>query len=132
MGSRGPHGQTAPSKPRPHVGTAKRGYADGAGLDGGRSAGIRRRERNEWNRVICMLALQNDENGNRAEAANDGRLHQASSRGDVSDYLVEVVVVEKAELPRGIRRIGIRQRGQRHDRRDQEQDEAAQKDPFTH
>ena len=33
--------------PRPDVGDAKRGYADEKGLDGGGSAGIRRRQRSE-------------------------------------------------------------------------------------
>ena len=66
-----------------------------------------------------MSTLQDDENWNGTETPNDGPLRQPGGRGDVADDLIEVVVVEKAELPGGIRRAGIRQRSKRQDARDE-------------
>jgi hypothetical protein len=110
----------------------ERGYADGTRLGDGGSAGIRRRKRNEGDRGVGRLALQDDENRNRMEAADDRTLREEGRRGDVPNDLVEVVVVEERELPGGIGGAGIRQRCQREDERDEKKDQPAQGAPILH
>jgi len=49
--------------------------------------------------------------------AGNGNLEKRRGGGDEPDHVVEVVVIPKAEDPRGIRGVGIRQRRQREQQR---------------
>lgn len=54
--------------------------------------------------------------------AGNGNLEKCRGGGDEPDHVVEVVVIPKAEDPRGIRRIDIRQRRQREQQRGEEKE----------
>lgn len=86
-----------------------------------RSARIGRGERDERRGIVRWGPSEHDEDRNGAKAADDGNLGEACGRGDVSHDVVEVVVIEDAELPGGIGRVGIGQRRQRNGKRDDEE-----------
>jgi len=132
MGSRVRHTTEGAEQTSPQIGDAKRSYPDGKGLDGGRSAGIRRRQRTKRDGILWLSILQDDENGNGSETSNNGRLGQSNGRGDVPDDLIEIVVVEEAELPGGVGGAGIRQRSEREEARDEKQHRPVQRGSCAH
>src|SRR5262252_7591617 len=124
----------APAVPRAYQGTRariSRRTRSNRQRSGG-SARIGRGERDERRRIFRWRASENDEDRSGTKGALNGRFGKARGGGDVSDDVVEVVVIEEADLRGGIGRLGIGQRRQRDVKRDDDERETETEDSQRH